>query len=359
MFKFVSLALAFAASSSIALAQANPDVPLSVNGNTATIPVELDFAYGNSLPGTKAGDTYVDPDGPSRMNGGERISIRFRNPKAITALRLTAYSKSGLGKVLVRNAVADSALMPELFKFSDAKNGQPENYKGLVMLNAGSYIESTPNRALQNIEVTVEGFANNDSTILVELNSAEGFAYSDFVIRRSRTGEQIGGFFDEAAYKTFTPARVRRLMRLSQTPTFDQLNGTTWVCSSYAPNLAPSIDLFTRRYFSPAPGVLQSTSDKNGQPVTWILTQEGWKLPLDPDPSTCGPIAQTKILRFTPAGNLVAENVIDRDAVTRACLRAGFPLWQINDWIARETLPSVVNNRYNTRYYDFCRPAKI
>lgn len=359
MLKQISFALCAIAFTSIANAQANPDVPLTVNGNTAAIPVELDFAYGQSLPGTKAGDTFTDPRGPSRNTGGEKISISFRTPKTISAIRLTAYSKSGTGKILIRNVVADSALMPELFKFADVKLGAPVDYQGLVMLNAGSYVETLPARPIQNMAITVEGFTSNDTTILVELASADGFAHSDFLIRRSRTGTEIGGYFDEMAYRGFTAQSAKRLMSLSKDPTLNELNNTTWVCSGYARNAAANIDFKTRHFFSPAPGQLQSTTDKKSTPATWILTQEGWKLPLEGRSTNCGYVADNYIMRITPSGNLIKELAMDRNEIMRACLRSGFQRYQIEDFLNKQTLRSVVSDRLAVTYYEFCRPAKI
>lgn len=356
MFKLTSFALALAATVSVAHAQANPDLPLTVNGTIATIPVELNVGYGPSLPGDKAGDSLVDPRNPSRATGGERISIAFRTPKNISAIRLTAYSKSGVGKILVRNVVADSALMPELFKFDQVVSGMPENYQGLVMLPAGSYVASMPNRPLKAIDFVVEGFAHNDATILLELDSAEGFALADFVVKRR--GSEFGNYFDESAYHNFSPAALRKLVSLGKTPGIDEMNGTTWVCSHYTPSYK-EIDFKTRHYFSPGNGVLQSSTDKTNIVATWILTQEGWKLPLDPMRINCGDVAQAFILRYTPSGNLITETAFSRHELVNACLRRGFTMDSINWWLDQNTYRSSINNAYNVTAHEFCRPASL
>lgn len=346
---------------SASAAPANPDLPISVIGNTAEIPVNLEISYGSSLPGTeKEGETLIDEAGPSRASGGEHIVIRFRTPKTLSSIKLTAFSKSGRGRVLVRKAVAGNALVPDLFEYRAGGDVLVENHRGLNMLRAGGAVEANLARAVDLLDLNVEGYDHNDATVMIQLESADGFAFEDFVITRTRNGGEFGGFFDEEAYKSFSRRDVARLMENSSTPAIADLDQKTFVCSSYSGdrNGEKNFDFKTRRFFSPSPTVLQSSTDLQSRIATWILTQQGWKLPLEPLQTNCGDLRLFYVLRFTPAGNTVSETAISASEARRKCRAAGFAREAINQWLGGFSR-SAVDRDYAVATFEFCRAASL
>jgi hypothetical protein len=123
--------------------------------------------------------------GPSRISGGERFSFTLldANKKPYTdqlvAVRVIAYSKSGKGKLLVRNAEAVPAqpapFFDPLFRFSALPTGaKAEQHGDNVLLSDHEHVILYQDNAfpLSRIILAVEGFGDNDSSFAVQTVSA-------------------------------------------------------------------------------------------------------------------------------------------------------------------------------------------
>lgn len=344
---------------------ANPDAPIEVNGNVATIPVELSLGLGSSVPDSLKDNAMIDKTGPSRRGGGEQITLTFREPKAITSLKLTAYSKSGAGKVLVRrvlNQVEQDGKsvndpMVEFFVPSQAV-GVYEDYQGLVMLPAEGYVENTPSSLVEKLTIVAEGFTNNDATLMIELKSDEGFSVEDFRLRRE-FGHGMGTFIDESGYAEFSLNELNDLMLAGRNPSVDELKGNSYVCSYYDHKGVRDVDFKTRRYFSRGNGPLQSVTDLASEPATWVRTENGWVATSEWD-TNCGKIPMQMVVRMTGSGSLINETIMRKSDIYNMCSRAGFWKEAINNFIAQNTHRSVVDpQKYAASFKEFCRPAQF
>ncbi|MGZ3694727.1 MAG: hypothetical protein ACXWQO_11130 [Bdellovibrionota bacterium] len=150
------------------------------------------FGIGPSLPAVDGTISWGPSDEVSRVGGGEKVALTFRTPKTLSSLKLTAFSKSGKGSVLIRAVTASLKAKPKsistkltgLSDFAQAQAGT--NYKGLVMLANGDAVAIAPNQAFSKITFTLEGFKKDDASLLVEFNSADKILDSDWNIERDR-----------------------------------------------------------------------------------------------------------------------------------------------------------------------------
>jgi hypothetical protein len=326
---------------------------------------QLSVGFGASVP-KDGGTSAVEHTGPSRANGGERFTISFRGYKNISNIRLTGFSPSHTGGALIRSAIAlwmDAQghrlqmNMPALSSFGQVTSGNPQNYQNMVMLRDGNFVETDPNGAFYEIQLIVEGFANNDSGMLLQITSADGLPMNDFIIHRSSTTEVAGTYINEANYPGLSIGEFVTLMTYGTQPTMLDLVGKSFVCSSFSRTAQPAIDYKTRTYYNNN-GALQSSSSLDGRLYTWTPTQEGWNMPT-PQRNACGNYTTNTIIRKTDAGNLIAEVELNRYNYLTLCANAGY------DWntqaaqLDSESYPAVISNLYRTLSYEFCRPAVL
>lgn len=322
---------------------------------------DLNVAFGSSVPKDNSGQTHVAKSGISRNAGGERIVFQFRNSQNIERIRLTGFSASRAGRVLVREVKTPLGSVPSLSVFKQVTAGNPENYKDLVRLSDSQYVETVFGQPVKRVEIVVEGFSDNDAALLVNLTLAGDVPLSDFVVRRKggNSGERIGSFFDESDYKDWKGSEVQDLYQNSLTPTFENLVNKTFVCTEYTRIRRNDVDFKTRHFFSPSQGVLQSTSDLSSVVATWIFTQEGLKLPTERK-NGCGTYVTQFVLRISPSGNLVSEHVVDRRDYLARCVNKGYDYEATLALLNSDTYTSVTNpSRYRTVSYEFCRPANL
>lgn len=164
------------------------------------------MGFGPSLPENILSTTLLDPAHPNRTTPGELITVEFKSLKDVKEVRLTAYSKAGDGSVLIRKVSASildashtpaqvtSVDLPELYDASVARSGNFSRYEktGNVMLKAYNHISMDLNQTAQKLAFQVEGFKNNDTTLLIEVFSPNGFQYYDFTIHRDAIGSSGG-----------------------------------------------------------------------------------------------------------------------------------------------------------------------
>lgn len=340
-------------------AYAGAEFPITVQGTTAT--VELKLAYGPSLPGSLANGTEIDTPGLSRANGGERFFFRFRDPKVISEIRISAYSRSGKGQVVMRNAVSDSSLLKELFQYADMKNGTADNYNGLIRLSAGDSVTAVPAAAIKDLTLQAEAFADNDTTLYIEFKSPQGFTPDEFMAERTATGSSFGSYIEELAEK-LSVSSAQKLMSLSRDPATDELAGTAWVCSVYDLDGTKRLELKTRHFVLDGAGRLGSYTENYPEITVWVRTEDGLKIRAYPnDPKlACGSKATFMILRKTPGGSTVVEYAIDKDEYFQNCMAEGISRSYLEEYLRRNTINSAVNSRrFVTNGYEFCRPARF
>jgi len=317
----------------------------------AAVANDLSVGFGTSIP-KESGASIIEKSGPSRATGGERFTISFRGYKTITSVRLTDYSASHQGKLLVRSALA--------FYVDSNNNVNQVQLQGLTstdLLADGHFVEVTPNATYYEIQLIVEGFSNSDAAMLLQIGSVEGIPTTDFVIKRTSSSEVAGGFLDESDYANFSIGELANLMKSGTHPAIEDLAGHSFVCSIYAKSGAPQIDFKTRTWYNNN-GALQSSTNLDGTLATWSPTQEGWSMPIV-NKNGCGQYTTNNLIRKTAGGNMVSEVEINRYNYLVQCANAGY------DWNAQaaqldsETYPAVVNPAYRVLSYEFCRPAVL
>lgn len=331
----------------------------------AALANDLNVGFGASVP-KESGASVIEKSGPSRVSGGEQFTISFRGYKTITSVRLTDFSASHQGKLLIRSALAfyvdgngnvNQVRLEGLTQFSKVTAGNPENYQNLVMLADGHYVEVAPGATYYEIQLTIEGFSNSDAGMLLQIGTAEGVQPADFVIKRTGSTEIAGGYIDENNYANFSIGELANLMKTGTHPALDDLAGHSFVCSGFNKPSAPQIDFKTRTWYNNN-GALQSSTNLDGTLATWSPTQEGWSMPIS-NKNGCGQYTTNNIIRKTAGGNLVSEVEINRYNYLVQCANAGY------DWNAQaaeldsETYPAVVNPAYRALSYEFCRPAVL
>lgn len=129
-----------------------------------------------------------DSEHPSRNSGGETITIQFRNPKPLTALRIVAASASGKGKILVHKitTVSDKGALGAYQAFEER------------MLIAGKSVESRIEAAVIEMTFQIEGYSDNDASVYIDVQSSEAFSADDVMVRRAHAspGGSYGNYID-------------------------------------------------------------------------------------------------------------------------------------------------------------------
>jgi hypothetical protein len=328
----------------------------SLAASATPAPTLLNVSFGGSVP--KDTTALLEKQGPSRANGGERIVVTFKAPKMISDIKLSAYSSKHDGKALVHSANgingSTKVALEGLYTFAKMTMGDGVEYKKLVMLPDTKYVEAAPNQAFTSLDFTVEGFANDDVSLSLQITSADGLPLTDFLITRTGDSETAGGMINELNYKKFQPADVQALMTESVAPKAAELDGKTYTCTIYSRLNPTQLDFKIRAYSSPSPGVLQSTSTQQGT-MAWSITGIGAQTTI-PTVSGCGKFNSINILRRTSAGNLISEVVLDLNAFVAQCEKAGYDPDGVRSVESNETFPSVVDSKYVVDSYEFCKP---
>jgi hypothetical protein len=325
-------------------------------GALANAPTQISLAFGLSVPADPSGATFVEKQGPSRSSGGEHFVIKFARAKTISDIKLTGYSSGHAGKSLIHSAVGTNGTvktsLDAIVQFKKVTTGNPQNYNDLVMLPDTTSVETAPNLAFAQIELAVEGFTNNDASLLVQVSSNDGLGTEDFMVTRTGDSETIGGLIDETKYAKFAPADVQALIARGSIPDAAALDGKTFTCTNYTRLNATQVNVKARAY-SIANGVLMSTSDLQGPAKVWTATAEGLTAPED-NVSGCGHFASVNIVHMTAAGNLVSEVVLNLENYLTQCEKAGYDRDHMRDIETNETFPSVINSAYVVNAYEFC-----
>lgn len=320
---------------------------------------QLNVAFGSSVPADPSGQTYILASGPSRANGGERFVVKFNAPKTITEIKLISYSASRTGKNLIRGAKALQGAtvvnLDGLFQFSKVTAGNPTNYQNLVLLPDTTWVAIAPNQAYAQIEITVEGFTNNDSSLLLQITSNENVALQEFLVTRtgSASNEIAGGLIDESRYAKFTVNELSKLMQFAD-PNVTDLAGKTFICSSYTKLDTSKIDLKRRTYSLSANGALQSSSDLQGANIPWAIGPEGLQMPVD-NFTGCGRFTTARVVRKTGGGNLIGEVIVDLQKWVDQCAAAGFDPEGAKVVEENSTFPSMIDAKFRVDSYEFCR----
>lgn len=331
--------------------QANAETPVNV----------LSLALGASVPADGTGRTLAEKDGPSRSSGGEHFILKLNRAKTVSDIKITAYSTGHAGKALIHSvtglAGATSIALPELSQFNKVTAGNPQNYRGLVMLTDTAFVESHPNQAFSKLDFVIEGYTNNDASVLIEVTSTDGFTQNEFLL--SRTGphsdETLGQLIDEDNYAKFTPEQLSQLMNNGTQPQAADLIGKTYVCSSYTKLDNAQIDFKTRAYFANG-NVIQSNSDFEDQNRAWKPTADGLVATIA-NQNGCGTFITQNVLRETGSGNLISEIDLDLQNYLNLCTNAGYDADGTKAVELNSTFPSVISPKAVVNAYEFCRPA--
>jgi hypothetical protein len=319
-------------------------------------PTQVAIAFGGSVPIDPSGHTFTEKEGPSRANGGEHIVIKFARTKTISDIKLTGYSSGHAGKSLIHNVIATNGTtktsLDALFQFKKITTGNPQNYQNLVMLPDTTSVETAPNLSVTQIDFVIEGFTNNDASVLLQISSNDGLPVEDFMVTRTGDSETIGGLIDESKYAKFNTSDLQALISRGKTPAASELNGKTFICTNYSRLNATQVNVKARAY-AVTNNVLMSTSDLQGAPKVWTTTNEGLQAVVD-DVSGCGPFQSFNIVRMTSGGNLVSEVVIDLESYLTQCEKAGYDRNSMNGIETNETFPSIINSKYVVNSYEFC-----
>lgn len=324
-------------------------------------PTQLSLAVGASVPKDASGKTFVHKTGLSRAAGGEKITVRLGVLKTITDIKLVGFSKGGQGKALVRKATAYNGTVATpveaLYVFAKAPTaGKPTNQNNLVMLTNGAYVDATLGQTVSRFELEVEGYTNNDASLLLQITFADGLIMEEFLVTRTGSTETTGAYINEAGYAKFTPANVSALMKIGATPTAAQLSGKTYSCTSYSKQDPTRVDFKTRAYFTDAEGNLKSTSLSQGPTGTWRMTEDGLALTFA-NRNGCGAYDTHNVVRVTADGNLVSEVVMDLESYIALCTSAGYDTSATRELVAFTTFPSILNTKYVVGVYEFCKPT--
>lgn len=337
--RFLSLLLFFCASTSLAANQ-------------------LNVAIGTSVPTSE--QNLILPHGPSRASGGERFIVKFAGPKMITGIKISAFSVARSGKALIHNAVGSSGAtkiaLEGLYKFGVSTTGNPTNYNGKNMLTDSSSIEIVPNQAFNQLEITVEGFTNDDASILLQITSDAELALEDFLVTRTgpKSVESVGGLIDESRYAKFTVSELQSLMAQAKTPAATALAGKTFVCTSYTKLNPIRLNYKQRTFKMSADGQLQSDSDLDGPTQNWTQTAQGQVRSIE-NFNGCGKYMSYQIVRAIGSGSTISELVTDHEAYVKLCVGAGYDEHAVRTVEANSTFPSSVNSKYVVGAYEFCQ----
>lgn len=322
---------------------------------------QLSLALGASVPKDASGKTFVQKTALSRASGGEKITLRLGARKTVSAVKLVGYSKSGQGKALVRKATAfDGATatpVEALYVFAKAPlAGKPTNQNNLVLLTNGAFVDVAVGQTASRFELEVEGYSNNDASLLLQITFADGLQMEEFLVTRTGSDETTGAYANEAGYAKFSATQLTALLKVGVTPTAAQLSGKTYSCSSYSKQDPARVDFKTRAYFTDAEGNLKSTSLSQGPTGIWRMTEDGLALAFA-NRNGCGAYETRNVARITADGNLVAEVVMDLEGYIALCSSAGYDTSATRELVAFTTFPSILSPRYVVGVYEFCRPT--
>lgn len=329
--------------------------------SSANAATTLSVAYGASVPKDPSGLTYVQTGGPSRSNGGEHFILKMSPAKTVTDIKISGFSTGKAGKSLIHGVTATTGAttvsLPALSQFSKVTAGNPQNYSGSVMLPDSTYVEATPNQVYSQLDFVVEGFSNDDASLLLQITTSEGLVESEFMLTRtgSHSDQTVGGLINEANYAKFTANELTKLMTNGALPQAADVAGKTYVCSSYSKLDNSEINLKSRAYFMSG-STLQSSSDVEGANLNWTATTAGLTTTIA-NQNGCGNYATYNVVRKTPGGNLIAEVNLDLNNYVQLCVGAGYDADGIRSVETNSTFPSVVNPNFVVDSYEFCHPA--
>jgi hypothetical protein len=224
------------------------------------------------------------------------------------------------------------------------------------MLTDTTFVSVAPQQAFQQIDLLVEGYSHNDASLLVQIISNDGLPAEEFLMSRTATSETLGAMINESKFAKFGINELQSLMSAAVSPTIDDLVGKTFVCSSYTRLDSVKLDLKSRTYSSPSPGVLQSHSDLQGPTQTWAASPFGIELKID-NSSGCGRFTTRNVVRLTGAGNLISEVVLDLENFLLQCESVGFDKEKVRAVETNSTYPSVLDPKMVADSYEFCHPA--
>lgn len=331
---------------------------LFVSLNAFAANTQLNIALGTSVPTDGTGQTFVQKNGPSRSAGGEHILIKFAKPKTVAEIKLTAYSSGKAGKVLIHSATGingpTKVTLDGLYLFAKVTNGNPTNYKNLVMLNDTTSVSVAPSQAFQQIDIVAEGFTNNDASLLVQVVSQDGLPAEEFIMSRTSGSETLGGLIDEAKFAKFGINELQSLMKNGVSPGIADLENKTFTCSTYSKLDSVRLNAKTRTYSSPAAGVLLSHSDLQGPVQTWTMDAFGVGLDV-PNANGCGRYSTRNVIRLTASGNLIAEVILDLESYLLQCENKGFDKDAVRVVESNSTYPSVLDSKFVVDSYEFCK----
>jgi hypothetical protein len=319
---------------------------------------QMNVAVGTSVPASE--QNLILPHGPSRSSGGERFLVKFAGAKTITAIKISAFSTARNGKALIHNATGTNGTkkvaLEGLYKFGAQALGNPTNYNGKNMLTDSSSVEISPNQAFTQIEITVEGFSNDDSSVLLQITSDGELAVEDFLVTRNgpRSNESVGGLIDESRYAKFTASELQALMKQAKTPAAAALDGKTFLCTGYSKLNPIRLNYKTRTFKMAADGTLQSESDLEGATQIWSLTAQGQVRTME-NVNGCGQYLSYQIVRSIGTGSLISEVVTHQEDYVKLCVSAGYDENAVRTVESNSTFPSVVDAKYSAGSYEFCQ----
>ncbi len=96
--------------------------------------------------------------------------------------------------------------MEGLYNFAKiGKNDHPENYQNLVMLNDTASVEVAVGQEVTDLDLTLEGFANNDASLLVVIETDGEVTPKEFLISRtgSKNSEECRRIFQRKELRLF------------------------------------------------------------------------------------------------------------------------------------------------------------
>lgn len=332
---------------------------LSLLGTAAYAePSILSVSIGASAPKTSP---FKLKTGPSRGEGGEHFVLRLSSAQMVTGIKISGFSASRQGKALIRNAVAfngtTQTVLEGLTKFAKVTMGKPTNHNGLVMVADGQFVEVAPNAVMSKIDLTVEGFANNDSSLLLQVTFANSITADHFLLTRTANSETAGAYLNESGYPKFTAAQLATVMRVAAEPAPADLTGRTYLCTSYSKLDPARVDYKTRTYYSGPAGELLSRSDAEGLEDRWISAENGLTRVIA-NKNGCGAFDTLHVVRRTGDGNLIAEVVLDLDAYIDLCTRAGYDTSATRELQQYSNFASVLHTKYVAGVYEFCKPKQ-
>lgn len=340
------------------------NIPLSIIGLSlfATVaqadPSTLDVSIGASAPKTS---TFKLKSSLSRADGGEHFVLRLSSVHTVTDIKLTGASASRQGKALIRNAVAfngpTQTVLDGLTKFAKVTMGKPTNSNGLVQLADTQFVEVAPNAAMGKIDITVEGFTNDDASLLVQVTFADAVTADNFLLTRSANGETAGSYVNESGYAKFTAAQLATVMKVAAEPAAADLAGQTFLCTSFTKLDPARVDFKTRTYYTGPAGELLSKSDAEGLDDRWAHTNDGLTRLIE-NKNGCGTFDTMQVVRRTGEGNLISEVALDLNGYIDLCTKAGYDTSATRELQLYSNFTSVLNPNYVAGVYEFCRPKQ-